>query len=418
MWWLILLSNMWAMAGAPVTSSSQYAIAQLVSQAGTAQILVLRGISDDVHYTLSPAADFSLTVRRFEGSEWVLDHLLIRDLEMSRTYQLEVKGDQGLVRDRRRFRSWDASALQGARVAFASCMHDGFRNQDAIWESLERVRPDLLILNGDTVYADVGSDGTPLGLWNRYVETRNRLHLFRWKELVPIVANWDDHDYGLNNAFGDFEHKAETQTIFSAFFHPAPTSAWEAGRGVGSRLLGYGLQFLMMDGRSFRSREDAPRGAHWGIEQEDWALGHLSGVPTFLLNGSQIFGGYRRKDAVEFQHPMSLRTFSEHLSLARSPVVLVSGDVHFSEVMDLEPGLLGYPTVEITSSSMHSYTVPWHQYLTYNPRRRVSTWRHNFVLVESSLQPEAWHLRVSSVGTSERVLFQTHVSLPLSPQKK
>jgi hypothetical protein len=59
-----------------------------------------------------------------------------------------------------------------------------------------------------------------------------------------------------------------------------------------------------------------------------------------------------------------------------------SGDVHFSEVMEIEAAELGYPTFEIVSSSIHSYTFPGHENRFSNPRRRASTSSHNFVIFE------------------------------------
>jgi hypothetical protein len=65
--------------------------------------------------------------------------------------------------------------------------------------------------------------------------------------------------------------------------------------------------------------------------------------------------------------------------------------------MRIERQVLGYETYEFTSSAMHSFTVPFQQMRARNPRRMVSTWKHNFLLFEVDMS-QGWNIRCQSVG--------------------
>src|SRR5690606_9845752 len=98
------------------------------------------------------------------------------------------------------------------RFAVVSCTDDHYaKEQGDMWRSLANEKPDFILTIGDNVYGDRDQqtfykEGVPSHvLWKRYTEMRQKVDLYKLRELVPVVAVWDDHDYGVND--GDRRYK-------------------------------------------------------------------------------------------------------------------------------------------------------------------------------------------------------------------
>jgi alkaline phosphatase D len=389
-----------------------YSIMQGMTNSTSTQIIVLRPTSEELQYHVVSHSPTSAKVKIVSRtgrpySSWIIDRLVIENLNLDYDYRLQVFHNT-VKRDERLFRALSIEKPRDFQIAMASCLHDDVPTQRDMWDAVDQARPEILFLLGDTVYADFNWDGSVEGIWRRYVQTRRTLQLFKLERLIPTLATWDDHDYGSNDATRDFAYKTQSQAIFKDFFASLPTPEYSLGLGVGSRLIAFGQQFYLMDDRSWRAEADSAAYAHWGQEQEEWLLNNLNQnlAPAWIMNGSQFFGGYLGKDSYEYRHPKSFRHFLKNLKEAKAPLVFASGDVHFSELMTIEREILGYPTVEMTSSSIHSLTFPWHQHRFYNPRRLRSTWRHNFLLVRSAPRENGFLLDVRSIGEGNEELFQ------------
>jgi hypothetical protein len=100
------------------------------------------------------------------------------------------------------------------------------------------------------------------------------------------------------------------------------------------------------------------------------------------LNGSVFFGAYGEFESFEGDYPTNFREFLSLIKTSGARVAFASGDVHYSEIMDIEPELLGYPTFELVSSSIHSLTLPGHHERFKNPRRRDADSSHNFMIFD------------------------------------
>ena len=72
------------------------------------------------------------------------------------------------------------------------------------WHVLAQTGADALILSGDNVYGDTngGHDLTPLRAAYDTLEASREFR--QLSESVEILPTWDDHDYGDNDAGGDF----------------------------------------------------------------------------------------------------------------------------------------------------------------------------------------------------------------------
>ena len=79
----------------------------------------------------------------------------------------------------------------------------------------------------------------------------------RSAQTCPILATWDDHDLGANDAGGDYPKKDESQKIFLDFFGDPADSPRRHRPGVYDAKVfgpeGKRVQVILLDTRYFRS---------------------------------------------------------------------------------------------------------------------------------------------------------------------
>ncbi len=294
-------------------------------------------------------------------------------------------------------------------------MSDMFSNvQGEMWDALVKTRPEMLFLIGDLCYTDTFSKTDEAQLWRRFAQSRNQFAVYKMKNLIPTLATWDDHDFGGNNLGREYQFIESSTTNFMTY---VAQDVWQngplsRGPGVSHCFEAFGLRFQLMDARTFRSQRTATNdNTHWGAAQEEWLLASLDREtrPTFIMNGSQIYGGYMQKDSYEFNHFESLRRITSELRRVSSPVIYVSGDIHASELMRIESEQLGYETFEITSSGIHSFINPFDASYV-NPRRLAAKMDFNFTVIEAAaVGPDRVDLGITAYGRNRKV-FYTHTA--------
>src|SRR5262245_35900925 len=93
------------------------------------------------------------------------------------------------------------------RIAFGSCV-----DQDKpcpIFDTIAAAKPDLLVLLGDNMHADLDKkvQVTPDVIRAKYADISRVPGFVKLKAMCPMVGTWDDHDYGKNDAGVEWEHK-------------------------------------------------------------------------------------------------------------------------------------------------------------------------------------------------------------------
>lgn len=368
--------------------------------------------------TMKPLTDVVEIQHSIPNSRTSVRQFLIRRLNPKNTYQLTVLEENGREIDSRRFRSLDISR-KTVTFAAASCMSDYFlEHQSGMWSSLRESKPDFLILLGDNNYAaiinSVNRGPLPLHtLWERYAESALQLDLYHFPELLPTVAIWDDFDYGMKDGGVNHPYGRESKKAFEAYFAQNKTSdypEYEKGPGIAAVWKSFGLEFYLLDNRTFRT--DA---THFGDEQEAWIMNRLSQSqnPSWLVSGDQWFGGYHRFESYEGNHKESFRDFLTSVKKTKAHVLFLSGDRHLSEVMKIEPELLGYETYEFTSSPMHAKTYPSNWDTIPNRRHWMGVAQQlNFKIfeVQSPLKAER-RLKARAVGLDKKVFYEAEIPL-------
>lgn len=289
------------------------------------------------------------------------------------------------------------------KIAISSCMNDHYQNeQKRIWTNLTKLNPDIIFMIGDNSYVDHGlklkSGAEPQLLWQRYLETREKLHIFHSKTLIPIAMIWDDHDYGFNNGDKNYQYKNEASEVFQVFSQNYNPEHSSSGPGIAWSLIDKNRKFVFMDNRSFRDPDEDSSGSHFGEEQMQWLKSELEASPKqiYIISGDQFQGAYHPFESYQGNHPESYDQFISLLkglsartgksgnsdSKKIKNITLISGDRHISEIQSIKE----IPEItEITSSPIHSGLVPNKSLKNFpNPQRLWAfAGDHNFAILDT-----------------------------------
>jgi hypothetical protein len=388
-------------------------ILQGMTDENSTQFAIVVPAGEGYTTALAPAVPFTVSTEGRAGTKFNVLKMHVNGPLLGRNFKLQVFNGKGEMVDVREFSGLDLSPRK-VRIALVSCAMDHLHRRD-IWKQFSKQKPDMVFFLGDSVYCDRKSmsETVPLAdpamMWDRYVETRQKVDFYFQKRLTPVLATWDDHDFGGNNLGANNPYVNEAKYIFEAFFAQDPRPALEGGPGVARRFKAFGGDFVFLDGRSFRGDNKTPGESLLGTQQEVWLATKLARSSTWLINGSVFFGAYGDFESFEGDYPAK---FQELLDVVKSKGTLaafISGDVHFSEVMDIEPAKLGYSTFELVSSSVHSITFPSHHDRFQNPRRRLADSPHNFLIFEGTFGEDLMGGTVTCWGSSYD-LFSGEVS--------
>ncbi len=261
------------------------------------------------------------------------------------------------------------------RIAFGSCNHQG-RSQH-MWSKIGAQNPDIFLAIGDNVYGDVGYQGeADLGSFiSAYKQQAAYPEFQALRSQVPMLATWDDHDFGPNDSGGAFAFKEWSEQIFESF--------WRSGAEVKSRPgiydsmiagpEGKRVQIIMLDTRFFRSplkalpyqdprpplgryiANDDPAATVLGKEQWIW-LGEQLAKPAELrlvVTSIQVL-----TDAHGFEKWGNMPIERERLFAALKArnggnFLMLSGDRHSGAIYNETPAAIGEPVWEFTSSSLN-----------------------------------------------------------------
>lgn len=301
-------------------------------------------------------------------------------------------------------------------------------------------QPDLFLFLGDAIYAD--TDGTTAwavseqqlqGEWNRLAD---KPEFQRFRSEIPIMATWDNHDYGTHNGGADFALKDVSKRIFLDFFaEPEKSERRNRGGIYDSNVFGpkgQRVQIILLDTRTFRGpfkldeRSKAERAkigkvgkyiSHedrstsiLGDAQWTWLEKQLSepAEVRLICSSTQIISDQKGMDEWGcFPHERQ-RLFDLIRSTEANGVILLSGNVHFAEISRIEAK--PYPLVDFTSSGLthinESYAKAANEYRVAGPFAKL-----NFGLVRIDWSSTPVNVTLEAVGQDGKIGFSHSVSL-------
>src|SRR5688572_12425490 len=138
-----------------------------------------------------------------------------------------------------------------SRISFSSCSDP--RNPMEAMDVATSLAPELHVFLGDNVYADTED---MLVMQQRYDELAAAAEFQRLVAQAELLATWDDHDYGANDAGKYYPQKDASRTIFLDFWNEPADSPRRQHAGVYTSYLYAGdahtLQIILLDTRTFR----------------------------------------------------------------------------------------------------------------------------------------------------------------------
>jgi len=259
------------------------------------------------------------------------------------------------------------------RIAFGSCGSPAA--DDGIYDEIRKTNADVFLFIGDNVYAANERDDPELkslkAAYGKFAESSTFASL---RETIPTLVTWDDHDYGLNDAGGDWPHKALSQSLFNFVWAIDDDEPRATRDGVYfSRIVGpknRRVQFILLDTRYFRTplkkaSKPFPDGGRYvqthsksqnmlGDAQWQWLEQQLRrpadlriiATPIQMIADGHHWEAWR-------QMPKERLRFYKLLGETRAEgVVLISGDRHWAAIYR-QTNDVTYPLWEMTSSSLN-----------------------------------------------------------------
>jgi alkaline phosphatase D len=316
-------------------------------------------------------------------------------------------------------------ALQ--RIAFGSCSNP--RKPVPAFLAIAQTNPDLMIFVGDNVYADTTDERKLRRAYKDLGENPGFGHL---KNICPILATWDDHDYGLNDAGVELPSKVTSQRVFLEFWEVPKDSPRHTREGIyGAHIFGpqgQRVQVILLDTRYHRDlltpipRNDRdklpgryipnpdPDITILGKAQWTWLKEQLAKPADVRLIASSIqFVPVEHGWEGWMQFPAERTRFIELIRATKANgVIFLSGDRHHAEISRLDEDA-PYPLYDITSSGMNQ---PGGQSNERNRHRVGPRYYHtNFGLITLDWNQPAPAVTLQIIDPQGNVQIQQHIPL-------
>ncbi len=258
------------------------------------------------------------------------------------------------------------------RIAFGSCSKQ--TKPQPILDVIVGRQPDLFIYLGDNIYGDTRDMAV---LRVKYQQLADKPEFQRLRTSVPVLATWDDHDYGENDAGKEYPFKEQSKEIFLEFWQVPQESPRRQRPGIygvqrfreGNRT----VQVILLDTRTFRDPltrtprnrptdspykndyqpDNSPDKTLLGTAQWNWLKGVLKEPADLRIIASSIQFGHEYNGWESWTNlPREQEKFLQLLRETQANGVLfISGDVHWGEISrrELTPE---YPLYDVTASGL------------------------------------------------------------------
>jgi len=261
-------------------------------------------------------------------------------------------------------------------IAFGSCLKQ--KDPMPILATLLETKPDLTILLGDNVYGDVEDVEDPQipELLGAYATLADRVEFQAVIRQTPVMATWDDHDYGKNDRGKDLPVKEQAEEAFEAFWNVQEGDERLDRPGVYTAKTfgpaGQRVQIILLDTRFFREGLTATddRGAPGkerylpspdrdiqmlGETQEAWLADVLQEEADLriLVSSIQIIAEGHGWEAWQTMPEARARLYDIIRDSGVKNLVTVSGDRHLGGLYS-EQTALPFPLYELTTSSLNA----------------------------------------------------------------
>lgn len=269
-----------------------------------------------------------------------------------------------------------AQAQAPSKILFGSCSHQD--KPMPILDAINQEQPDLFVFLGDNVYGDTEN---MQDLAAKYQRLGNIPGFKALQQQTPLIAIWDDHDYGENDAGAEYPQKEASRKVMLDF--------WQEPEQSERRTREDGIYTSYMYGEGEQSVQVILPDLRWNRPE----INHVSKLEYIAKRVPKNMGPYsvsKDKSASmlgeaqwqwlekELLKPARIKVIASSLQLlpeftgweswANFPadrnrllnfirehkingVLLISGDTHWGEISRVSEKL-DYPLWEVTSSGL------------------------------------------------------------------
>lgn len=242
-------------------------------------------------------------------------------------------------------------------IAFAADIDQA--KPQPLWDTVLAAHPDIFLFLGDNVYIDSSQEKI---MRQKYNELANSLGYRKLLEAkIPIMATWDDHDFGEDDGRTNFKGKKASQKVFLDFFGEPQDSPRRKQQGIyDAKIFGTQekrVQIIALDTRYFKSpmkKSADPRATILGEQQWQWLEEELRkpAEVRIIMSSIQVI---TRDNSWEnwMNFPLERARLFDLLKKTQAEgVIFVSGDRHFGELSVMNGGI-GYPMYDLTTGSFN-----------------------------------------------------------------
>ncbi len=301
----------------------------------------------------------------------------------------------------------EISQAQTTRIAFGSCVKSG---ESSIWGSIGAKKPDAVVLLGDNIYQSEKQFGDKKAILDLYQQVYSYPLARTLLASTRILTIWDDHDFGPNDSDSTYLGARASLEVYRQFWNP-PAPPAELPDSIAFQKTLANISIYGIDNRSYRINAGKGGATYFGAAQMSWLIRALQADPAdviLLASGTALLG--------DSGHPDFLSAFPEEygklktvIGLIKKPVVVISGDRHYGEIMEYRIG--GRKVIEAISSPMTAEVKPANQ-VTRNSGSMGTFHGHNFGLLNITSTSENTKIQVSIFDKQGEEVLATEQDYP------
>ncbi len=319
------------------------------------------------------------------------------------------------------------------RIAFGSCVKES--KPQPVWAAINALKPDVFVFLGDNIYADTID---PQEMKAKYDALGSKPGFKKLRQQSVVLATWDDHDYGQNDAGQENPIKAAARELMMDFWQePLMSKRRKQKGGIYTahtyKSHGKTVQIILLDLRWNRTalkkvsaetwetrkrNNQGPYEPNWeddavflGAEQWQWLELEMAKPADLKIVASSLqmipeFTGW--ESWANFPKARE-RFFGLIRDLNLHNVVIISGDTHWAEISEYSEGLPSTLT-EITSSGL---TEEWQLISPNRYRTSKAVAEANFGHLDIHWQSNPIQVEAFIRDKNGRILIEKVLSIPL-----
>jgi alkaline phosphatase D len=258
------------------------------------------------------------------------------------------------------------SAQSISKIAFGSCSNEN--KPQPILNTISQLKPDVFVYLGDNIYGDTEDMKK---LEEKYNKLGTKPEFQKLKKATKVLATWDDHDYGKDDAGLEYPKKQESKEVFLNFWGEPKDSERRNHEGIyTSYYFNEGeqtIQLILLDNRTFRTKlkkgkkdgingyvpHDGKNNTMLGELQWQWLQQELQKPATIriIASSTQFVPEYNGYEAWVNMPQEKNKMLQLIKSTQAKGLVFISGDTHYAEISKMNNEGF-YPLYETTSSGL------------------------------------------------------------------